>query len=258
MNFVKIVAIVVILTSVPGCVSTRNGVPVTKQEPDAALQDHIQLGLGYIGEGNRESARFHLQKALEISPRSPGVHNGLALLYQLELEPDRAETEFRKALSLDPGFSRARNNYGVFLYQNERYEEAYDQFLKVSRDISYDLRAQACVSLGLVAQKLGRTQDAEEAYQKALALNGRFAVAYLALANIYFDQKKYPEAKTMLSRYDSLSRPSAQSLWLAVRLENIFGDVDAEESRGLALKKMFPYSQENLDYQDWLKNERNR
>jgi len=239
-----------------GCVTTRTGSLNDKAEPDAALRDHIQLGLGYIGEGDRKSARFHLEKAMELDPRSPEVYNGLAMLYyRLELEPEMAETYFRKALSLDGGSSRTRNNYGVFLFENQRFDEAYDQFLRASRDVAYEMRPQVFVSLGKTAERLNRIAVAEEAYQKALALNPRMAPSCLSLATIYFEQKKYPEARTMLARYDSMARPSAGSLWLAIRLEDIFGNVDARDSKGLALKKMFPYSQENLDYQEWLRNE---
>lgn len=257
-KIVLVLLLAAAMALLPGCVSTRNGVVVTKNKPDAALNDHIHLGLGYLGEGNRESARFHLQKAAAIDPRSPGVHNGLALLYQVELDPERAEKHYLRALSLDPDFSQARNNYAVFLYQQQRHEEAYQQFIRVSADTEYGMRAQVFVSLGLVARQLGNREDSLEHFKKAIALRPGLAVAYLELAWSYYEQQTYPEAKIMLSRHESLAKPGPRSLWLAILLEHEFGNRDAEESKGLALRKLFPYSRENLDYQEWLKNERTR
>src|SRR5690606_28595832 len=169
-----------------GCttVTTEKGKPPVRAKPvamDQALQDHIQLGLSYIGEGNRESARHHLTKALEIDGRSPGAHNGMALLYQLEGETALAEKHFKRAIALDRDFTRARNNYGVFLVQQQRVEEAHDEFRRVTEDTGYDQRPQAFVNLGITASRLGRQEEAVEAWSRAIALNPRLAMPYLEI-----------------------------------------------------------------------------
>jgi type IV pilus assembly protein PilF len=245
-----------LVLALPGCVtesSNRRVVPVSQEQ---ALQDHIQLGLSYLGQGNRQSARFHLLKALDLDDRSAGAHNGMALLFQMELENALAEEHFEKAISYDSDFTRARNNYGVFLFQQERYEEALKQFEKASQDTNYELRPQVFLSLGIVAERLGRHQQAEESWNKALALEPRLAGVYLEFASLYFKQQDFSKARQYLATYDRLGRPTARSLWLAVRIEHHFGNWDAQASKGLALKKLFPRSQENREYQQWLKNER--
>jgi len=221
---------------------------------DQALDDHIQLGLSYIGQGNRKSARHHINKALEIDPRSPGAHNGLALLYQLEQETSLAEKHFKRAISLDRGFSRARNNYGVFLVQENRMEEAHEQFVRVVTDTDYGQRSMAFLNLGITASALGRDEEAVEAWSRAIALNPRLAAPYLELADYHFKAGDYPLAQRMLSAHDSLSRPSARSLWLGLRIEHQFGNRDAVASKGLALEKLYPYSSENLEYKQWQAN----
>lgn len=249
-------AMILIAGLLSGCVTESTDRRATPVSSDKAREDHIQLGLSYIGEGNRDSARYHLLKAIELDSRSPGAHNGMALLYQMELENELAEQHYKKALALDKSFTRARNNFGVFLFQQERFEEAFDQFYKASEDTDYDLRPQAFLSLGITAKKLGRHEQAMEAWTRALALQPRLSPAYIELAEYYFEQKDYPKARQLLAGFDNLSRPTSRSLWLSIRLENIFGNRDARASKGLALKKLFPYSKENLEYQEWLKNER--
>lgn len=238
-----------------GCI-TESKTPQRTQpiSMDQALEDHVQLGLSYIGQGNRESARHHINKALEIDPRSAGAHNGLALLYQMEQETKLAEEHFKRAISLDKKFSRARNNYGVFLVQQNRMEEAHDQFTRVVTDTDYDQRSMAFLNLGITASALGRKEEAVEAWSRAIALNPRLASPYLELAIYHFNAGDFPLAQRMLSAHDSLSRPTARSLWLGLRIEHQFGNKDAVASKGLALEKLYPYSSENLEYKKWLGN----
>ena len=40
---------------------------------------------------------------------------------------------------------------------------------------------------------------------------------------------------------------------MAVRLEHAFGNKDGEASKALALKNLFPYSEEAIAYKAWLK-----
>ncbi|MFA5494151.1 MAG: type IV pilus biogenesis/stability protein PilW [Porticoccaceae bacterium] len=253
-----LVALLTTTLLVAGCateVKTKGAVRSKPISMDQALQDHIQLGLSYVGEGNRDAARHHLAKALEIDPRSPGAHNGMALLYQLEQESSLAEKHYKRAIAYDRDFTRARNNYGVFLAQQERVEEAYDEFRRVTEDTGYGFRAQAFVSLGIAASSLGRQEEAVEAWSRAIVLNPRLAQPYLELAEYHLGRDEYPQAGRYLAAFDSLARPSARSLWLGLRIERRFGNKDAVASKALALSKLFPYSQENLEYQEWLRHE---
>lgn len=226
----------------------------SKRDKDKeAVDTFVQLGIGYLRKGNRQQARFNLLKALDIDERSGSAHNAMALLYQLEKENALAEEHFRKAIRYEPELTRVKNNYGVFLYRQQRYEEAYKQFLIASEDINYNRRGRVFLSLGQIAQHLGKVQEAEEAWEKSINLNPKLAEPYLELAGVHFKAGDYPKAKRYLDRYDALSRPSPRGLWLSVRLERAFGNKDGEASKGLALKNMFPYSKENLEYKEWLK-----
>ncbi|MCK9564121.1 MAG: type IV pilus biogenesis/stability protein PilW [Bacteroidales bacterium] len=242
-----------------GCATESSTVARTSPvSMDQALEDHIQLGLGYIGQGNRESARHHLSKAMEINANSAGAHNGMALLYEMEQENALAERHYRRAIALDRNYTRARNNYGAFLYQQQRVDEAYRQFQVVVRDTAYAQRPQAFISLGVTASQLGHEKEAVEAWNRAIALNPRLSTPYLELADYQFREGDYPEARRYLAAYDSLTRPTARSLWLGLRLEHRFGNRDGVASKALALSKLFPYSQEYLEYQEWLENEQNQ
>ena len=74
-------------------------------------------------------------------------------------------------------------------------------------------------------------------------------MALLELAELKFDDGDYSRAKHYLDRFSERNRQVPQSLWLGVRIEKIFGNRDKERSYALALKNLFPYSDETLKYQ---------
>lgn len=239
------------LLSLSACVTTlEGGNPAT--DPNSALETYVQLGLGYLRTGNRDAARLNFNRALEIDRRSPGAHDGLALLYQLEAMNDMAERHFKQAIRADRNFSRARNNYGTFLYDQERFKEALVQFDLASKNLNYNRRPVALLNLGRTALKLGDVARAESALKHSLVLDPSLDRAMVELAEISFEQQDYAEAKRYLDMYAEVTRHSPRSLWLGIRLERIFGNRDKEASYALALKNLHPYSQEYLQYRQSL------
>ncbi|HAD09604.1 MAG TPA: type IV pilus biogenesis/stability protein PilW [Porticoccaceae bacterium] len=224
-----------------------------KDKQAEALETYIKLGLGYLREGNRDGARLHLKKALETDPRSGMAHNGMALLYQMDKEDQLAEQHFEKALMLEPDLTAARNNYAVFLMRKDRYQEAYEHLLRAAADLEYQRRSRVHLTLGQAAMQLGKKEEAMAAWEKAINLNPQMAPAYLALAQEYFEKRELPLAKRYLDRYSELAGPRASALWLGIRLAAVFENEDGVASKALALEKMFPYSQEYLDYKAWAK-----
>ena len=216
--------------------------------PEKALETHIKLGLGYLGENNLDSARFHLNKASEIAPRDVGVLNGRALLFQLEGEPELAEKSFKAALREDKAFTQGRLNYATFLYNKERYAEAYEHYEIASEDLNYDRRTVALYGVGISAQKIGREERAVAAFKQSVLLQRNMSPAHIELADYYLREKDYALAKKHLTLFETYSRPSARSLWLGIQIERVFGNKDKEASQALSLRNLFPYSKEYLEF----------
>ncbi len=255
-----LLALIVAVTAGCSTTSKTTSTTLTTSSPDKktekdrkqeAVANYVQVGLGYIGQRNRDQARLNLLRALEIDGRSPAAHNGMALLFQLEKDPKGAEEHFRKALGYDGGFTQARNNYGVFLATQERYQEAFAQFEIASRDVNYTLRPQVFSSLGAMANRLGRAEEAKDAWERAIALDPSLPGPYLELAEHHFSRSEPPVAKRYLAAYGQLAKPSARSLWLEVRMEAAFGNENGVASKGLALRKLFPHAAETVEYQKW-------
>lgn len=232
------------------CVTSNTGKGLPTADKAKSIVSHVQLGMGYLRSQRLDLARSHFDKALRLDPTASGALNGRALMYQLEGEVDLAEENFLAALKSEPESSQSLNNYGIFLYRQKRFDEAYDAFERVSRDLQYSARAGAMLNLGRAAQKVNKIERAEAVFKLAVALEPRLTQAFVELAGIKFDQKEYAEAKHYLDRFSRSSKQTARSLWLGIRIETIFGNKDKIASHVLALKNMFPYSKEYLEYQN--------
>ncbi|HWV16908.1 MAG TPA: type IV pilus biogenesis/stability protein PilW [Cellvibrio sp.] len=238
-------AFVILCLMVSGCVTKQNGRVIDKTQ---ALDLHIKMALGYIDKGNREAGRLHLKKAFDIDKNSPAAIGAMAQLYILEGEPVLAEEQFKLALKRDKNLTEVHNNYGIFLFNQKRYEESYAEFEKAAADLAYLGRAQTLTNVGRVALKLGNVTRAQAAFEHATILDKTVPDAYIELADIYFQKEAYADAKKNLDLYNTIGQESARSLFLGIRLENVFGNKEKEERLANQLKNRFPYSNEHLQY----------
>ena len=95
---------------------------------------------------------------------------------------------------------------------------------------------------------LGNNARARAAFEHASILDKRMSIPYLELADIHFQSQEFAQAKRYLDTYMNREQPNARALYLAIRLERIFGNKDKEASHALSLKNYFPYSKEYLEY----------
>ncbi len=249
----NILSVMLVALFLVGCVTVTDR-PGFKIDKKKALDSHIQLGMGYLRANNRESAKLNFKKALEIDSDSAEALTGFALIYQIEKDNELADKYFKKSLSADGKYSGGRNNYGSFLYGQQRYEDAYDQFKIAGADLDYGRRDIALVNQGRAALKLGRVDDAEKVLLQAAAINPMQADAYVELAELKFIQGDYNSAKMNIDRFGLIHQPTARSLLLGIKIEKLFFNKDKEASYVMALKNLYPHSKEYLEYQKMSSN----
>jgi type IV pilus assembly protein PilF len=237
------------------CVTTEGRVFTEEASPQEAMQKRVELARQYIGQGNWDDAKRNLKLAQDIDPSSPEVHEAFALVYQSTGEYELAEESFKRAISLKRDFSRARNNYAAFLYSQQRYEEAQEQLEIVVKDTLYESRPRAFINLGLCRVRLGDSEGARAAFQRALTMDRGNAIALLELAHIEYDDSNWAAAEVYLETYRrSVRQHSARSLWLGVRLAHARQDADAQASFAMALRNLYPDSAEYQEYERAVKS----
>ena len=233
-----------------GCVRTGAGVdPMTTEAGrDTARDAYVQLGIGFLQQGATEKAKEPLRKALELDSSSAEAHAALAVVYQYEMEPELADEHFQKAISLDRDDARLLNNYGGFLFEQKRYQEAYAQYNKASEDTLYGERSRVFENLGLTALQLGKREEAKQYFEKSLRLNNQRAGSLLQMARLSYEDKNYVAARSYYAGYSQQARQTPQSLLLGIRLAKVFEDRDQAASLGLQLKRLYPGTPEYQQY----------
>lgn len=243
------VALLFVLASLmAGCVSSGSTNPMrTPEGRDEARDAYIELGIGYLQQGEASRAKTPLRKALELDPNSADAHAALALVFQTEMENQLADEHYRKALS-SHNDARILNNYGSFLFEQKRYQEAMDRFTKAAEDNLYPGRSHVFQNMGMTALMLDQREQAETYFTRALRLDSRQPRALLELAVMAYEDKQFVPAKRYYEAFSSLSEQNARSLLLGIRLAKIHQDRDQAASLGLQLKRLYPGTPEYQQY----------
>ncbi len=247
----KLAAVVVAALLISACVTTQTGGFGEKKDPKKAVEYSVQAARNYIQEGNWEAAKRHLKTALDIDSHNADANEALALVFWRTGEYEQADKHFRAAIDYasDNDASRIRNNYAAFLYDRKRYADAETQLEKVAEDLLYDKRPDAFLNLGMVRIKLKKYAQAKEVLERANLMDRSNPMVVFQLAEVCFQLGDYAKAQFFFDAFKSrVQAPSAASLWLGIRLAERAGDKDSVASYALALKNLFPQSEEYLAY----------
>ena len=240
---------VVMLSFLAGCVSSGDSSPMAGDKGrNEARQAYVQLGLGYLQQGMTEQAKVPLRKALELDKTDPDTNAALALVFQAEMEFALAEQAFRTALNGRPGDARILNNYGSFLFERQRYQEASVQFQKAAADNLYPERSRIYENLGITSLELGQPEAGRQQLEKALRLNPRQPRALLEMAEMAYQDKQYVTARDFYDRFSLLSGQNARSLLLGARLASVFDERTPTANPGQQLQRLYPGTPEYQQY----------
>jgi len=215
-----------------------------KVDPDKALKARVDAGLLNLQAGDPQRALHHLNKALAWNDKSADVHNGFAMLYRYEGDAKKEEEHYKLALKYNNKDPKIHHNYGSFLCTHKRYDEGIKQLQLAANNYSYENRHQSFENLGLCALKTGNKELALNSFERAYRINKKKQVTILNLSILEFEKGNNQKAYDLFKEYKVLGGNTAQSLWLGIRLERVYGDKDALASYELALRKLFPGSKE--------------
>lgn len=233
-----------------GCQTTH----VQKKDPEKAVKVRTQLAAEHIRSGDLDSAKRALDQALSVDSRDATANMMMGILLQQEgSKPnlEKAEYYFKRAISSEPDNAQAHNNYGTYLYQMERYNDAIEQFRIAGTTLGYDQRYQALENLGRIYLKLGDVANAEKTFKQSLLANRDSYISMLELAEIFYLQQQIPAATQMYEQYVRTvgqKNQGARALWIGVRVARANADKMGMQVLVNQLRALFPESPEYQRY----------
>ena len=145
---------------------------VVKAEP-RHKSAYADLGRAYLALGDVQKAETALKKAVELNPYSPDAFGNLGVVYQVTGRSAEAEKAFRKQAEINPLDVWAHALLGHFLLEQKKYAEAASELEKAT---AIDPNPTLLVDLGKARVNLDRTQQAQEAFDRALEMSPTPAV----------------------------------------------------------------------------------
>ena len=165
----------------------------------AALADYYSLTDSISPEQALLRARTFAQKALELNDGLADAHVSLAYVYYYaDWNWGEAETQFLRAIEIDPNHAQARYWYGRFLGTMGRYQEATAQ---IERALQLDPLSNAVLdSAAMQAFFLRRFDKMIEHANRILELEPNDYRAYEHLTVAYLFTGRLPEALSAAQR----------------------------------------------------------
>jgi type IV pilus assembly protein PilF len=238
---IKTGLLILLLPFLTACV-TVGGEPPTRNEKASAI--NVEMGYGYMAQNNFEVANQKLLRALDQNPESASAHLAYATLQNRLLQTDVAQKHYKIATELDPNDSDAANNYGTFLCLNGSEAESEKYFLQALKNPLYKTPEYAYTNAARCLLRIDGKVKAKTYLRKALAAKSDFGNALIEMAQLEFEVENNDSAKLYVDRFHLAQRPTARSLWLAIRVElELNGENDVEEL-GQQLESDFPNSAE--------------
>lgn len=232
--------------------SPRENRPSTDAAADPARRAQLRLELAslYFERGQSATALDELKAALAARADLPGAHNLQGLIHASMGEPRLAEASFQRALEVNPRDAEAMNNFGWTLCQQRRFDEADAMFTRALAQPQYRDPVRTLLAQGVCMARAGRWGDAERALTRSYEIDPGNPTTGYNLSEVLLRRGELERARFYIARINAVAElSSAQTLWLAARIERRLGNLGALQDFGRQLVERFPQSSEALQFE---------
>lgn len=211
---------------------------------------HTELAAQYYTHRNYAVSLQELRIALEADAGYAPAYNMLGLVHGALGEDRQAEDNFRKSISLAGNYSDAYNNYGYFLCQQGRYDQALVQFNAALANPLYTSPEKALANAGYCALLKGDLDESEKYLRRALVRAPGQRLALQGQAELHLRRNNPFGARANLDRLRAQGELDVTGTWLALRVERQLGNKAAEAGYAAQLRERYPEARETR----WLQN----
>jgi len=237
----------------------EGGAPSGAAQPQAAgdaasserrARVRLELAALYFGRGQTNTALDELKLALAANPDLPEAHGLRGLIYASLGDPVVAEQAFRRAIELSERDGDTMHNFAWFLCQQRRYDEAEAMFARATALPNYGEVQRTLLARGVCQARAGRWADAERTLSRSYELDPSNPATAYNLSDVLLHRGELDRARFYVRRINQVPEAvTAQSLWLAARIERRLGNMEGVQDFGRQLRERFPQSPEALQFE---------
>ncbi len=225
-----------------GCATSSQG-PRTLSRSEK-IEGLMKIAAAAVTEGDTVSAIETLNQLKSLDDSLPREYYLYALAYLNKNELSLAETAARKALSLDPTYSAAKNALGKILLDEGKLAESEKHLKEAANDILYREAALSMTNLGILYFKRMDYKNSATWLNKAIRENGALTcVAQYYLGRILLEQNDSKQA------YRNLQLASKGSCSSMSEIHHFLGQAlirekkyDQARAKFVEIQRLFPDS----------------
>ena len=255
-------AVAALSALIGGCTTTTtvNGVEqaptrdrvTSSDETEAGKRARVRMELAsaYFARGQLTTALDEVKLALQAQPNMVEGYNLRGLIYAGLNDDVLAQESFRRALQLSPRDGDTLHNYGWYLCQQKRYDEAFPLFEQAMTAPQYTGNVRSILAKGVCQARAGQWPEAEATLLRAYELDPANAATGVNLAEVLLRRGDLERARFYIRRVNAVAdQSSAQTLWLAARVENKLGNRQGVVDLGRQLRDRYPQSRESSAFE---------
>ncbi|MDZ7813922.1 MAG: type IV pilus biogenesis/stability protein PilW [Ideonella sp.] len=216
-----------------------------QDEVERRARVRLELAAAYFGRGQNATALEEVKQALTTDPNLGEAFNLRGLIYASMDEIQLAEQSFRQALQLNGRDADAMHNYGWFLCQQGRFAESDAQFKAAVGQPTYREALRTMMAQGICQARAGRLDLAERTLGQAYELDPSNPAVAVNLSEVLYKRGEYERARFYIRRVNAQENlANAQTLWLALRIENRLGQTALVQALGDQIRQRWAESPE--------------
>jgi type IV pilus assembly protein PilF len=227
--------------------SGRNDIVTASDEGDTRKRARIRLELAttYYSQGQYNTALDELKQAVSIDPSLPAAHELRALIYDAMGETARAEASFKRALELDDHDGSVLHNYAWFLCRGRQFAAA-DALFERAAGLTQSVNvSKTLLARGVCQISAGLFPEAEKTLIRSYELDPANPATAFNLASVLYRRGELERARFYIRRVNAVqAQVTAESLWLAVRIEHKLNNTNGRDELASQLRSRFPTARE--------------
>lgn len=205
---------------------------------------HMQIGTGYLSQGQYPQAMSELLKAERLDPRNPIILNNLGLAYYVRGRGKQAEDKFRRAIGLRSSYSDAKNNLARVLIDQQRFNEAVRVLDEVKGDLTYPFPEKTLSNLGMAYFELGQYTKAENYLARSLQIRRESCTTSDYYGRTLLEMKRVRQSAEVLDQAIEFCRSSKfeEPIYFSAMSYFSLGEKEKSRARLEELLKDYPKS----------------